>query len=93
MRRLQRNGKELLTTFRIGVGDPHMTLDSHTLDRARADRHAMELTGGSERSRGVGFPALITLHSYSKCQVSILRGVQVQNVIEDVQIAQKQRTL
>jgi hypothetical protein len=37
--------------------------------------------------------ALIALHSYSKCQALILRGVQVQNVIEDVQIVHLQRTL
>jgi hypothetical protein len=36
---------------------------------------------------------LIALYAYSECQVLILRGVQVQNVIEDVQIVQKQRTL
>jgi hypothetical protein len=31
--------------------------------------------------------------SYSECQILILRCVQVQNGIEDVQIMQKQRTL
>jgi hypothetical protein len=36
---------------------------------------------------------VVALHSYSECQVLILRVVQVQNVIEDVQIVQKQRTL
>jgi hypothetical protein len=49
---------------------------------------AMEPTGGADRSGGVGF----SLHSYSEWRVLIVRGAQMQNVTEDVQIVQKQRT-
>jgi hypothetical protein len=75
--------------------------DLHTLGRASSDR-GRQTEEWTWRNQQVVLNApevsgshsvLIALHSFIDSQMLILRSVQVQNVIDDVQIVQKQRTL